>query len=408
MTTFRKVGVEFAVESHTRGVQRQPQLAAFGEAFVVVWTDDAWPSCEIGGPDVKAKLFNSTGGAVGREFRVNTETIDHQRDPRIADFPEGGFVVVWQDFSGRGGDTCGSSIKAKLFNAAGVAVKDEFLVNVETSSRQFNADVATLAGGDFVVVWQCHGGSQDREGLKARLFDGDGVPAGDEILVSILPESSHYRPSVARLEDGGFVVVWSTLYSDASSIKAKVFDAGGAVVRDEFLVKSRTMAKPLLATVAGLKNGGFVVAWTDPGTTKDADVSNIRLRVFDEIGNPVTHELSTGSGAGVRQLSPVLAPLAEGGFVLAWSDRHVLANEGSTIKALVFGPKGTVVGEHIVVSERSEADQNNLTITSLTDGGLVMAWEDASGRSDGEVTVKAQIFQPMPMDGLGFPAQRSP
>jgi hypothetical protein len=112
LVRFEKAGPEFVIESHTRGAQRHPALAAFKGGFVAAWTDDVLPPGDIGGPDVRAKAFTAAGDPVLSEFCVNTETIDHQRDPKIAGLPNGGFVVVWQDFSGRGGDPCCGGIKA--------------------------------------------------------------------------------------------------------------------------------------------------------------------------------------------------------------------------------------------------------------------------------------------------------
>ncbi|ODT74450.1 MAG: hypothetical protein ABS76_37025 [Pelagibacterium sp. SCN 64-44] len=145
-----RVAGEFMVESHNRGTQRHPELAAVQGGFVVAWTDDAVPFCEVGGPDVRAKVFSWTGDTLVREFLVNSETIDHQRDAKIAGVADGGYVLVWQDFSGRGGDDSGG-IKAKIFDGQHRLVRDEFLVNSDTEDRQFNAYVAALDGDDFVV-----------------------------------------------------------------------------------------------------------------------------------------------------------------------------------------------------------------------------------------------------------------
>ena len=65
-------------------------------------------------------------------------------------------------------------------------------------------------------------------------------------------------PSVAALEDGGFVVSWSK----GGSIYARLFDASGGAAHPEFVVTTVGASTGLpLSTVTALPDGGFVVSW---------------------------------------------------------------------------------------------------------------------------------------------------
>src|SRR5207248_1087455 len=67
------------------------------------------------GSSIKAQAFDATGAKVGDEFLVNTATLDWQYPRDITNLPNGNFVITWQDESGQGGDSSGSSIKAQMF-----------------------------------------------------------------------------------------------------------------------------------------------------------------------------------------------------------------------------------------------------------------------------------------------------
>ncbi|MFL6196874.1 MAG: hypothetical protein ACJ75H_22005 [Thermoanaerobaculia bacterium] len=92
-----------------------------------------------------------------------------------------------------------------------------FPVNVTTLYSQHLPDAAALAAGGFVAVWQDDGSPA---GIRGRLFQASGLPAGGEI--EIVLDQAVDRPRVAATPDGGFVVVWTAL---GANIRLRRFDA---------------------------------------------------------------------------------------------------------------------------------------------------------------------------------------
>ncbi|PZU88456.1 MAG: hypothetical protein DI527_17245 [Chelatococcus sp.] len=137
--------------------------------FVVAWDSDA------DGADIWARIFDGAGGAEGGPFRVNLATAGLQGRPDIAALADGGFVVVWTDASGQGGDASGTSIKARSFDAAGAGDAAETLVNNATAGSQSDAHVAVLADGRFVVSWTDGGGAGGTD-VKTQLFAAGFAP----------------------------------------------------------------------------------------------------------------------------------------------------------------------------------------------------------------------------------------
>ena len=94
--------------------------------------------------------------------------------------------------------------------------------------------------------------------------------AADSALLGETTQAHQYtdlhqrNPDVAGLKGGGFVIAWiSEEQSGAESIDlfARVFDPSGVAQEDEFRVNTGDFvcANPV---VAGLKNGGFITAWS--------------------------------------------------------------------------------------------------------------------------------------------------
>ena len=192
--------------------------------------------CPVG----QAIITENTGMSTspnGPEFLVNTKTTDDQNYPRTAFLSNGGFVVTWSDSSG---DPDGWSVKAQVYDAAGTPVGSEISVNTQTTGNQFFSSIAGLPDGGFVIAWEDGGPSAgDPNGsIKAQTFDNTGSRIGAEFQVNTQTASTQSRPSVAALENGGFVIAWEdrsgTLGdADGSSIKAQVFASDGTKVNSE-------------------------------------------------------------------------------------------------------------------------------------------------------------------------------
>ena len=81
---------------------------------------------------------------LANEFMVNTKVSGVQTDSSIAALPSGGFVITWTDLAS---DGSGSGVRAQIFDANGVPVGGEFQVNSSTLNNQDQSSVTALAGG---------------------------------------------------------------------------------------------------------------------------------------------------------------------------------------------------------------------------------------------------------------------
>jgi Ca2+-binding RTX toxin-like protein len=140
-----------------------------------------------------------------QDFQVNSTTAANQRQPSVAAFQDGGFIVAWHSVD-QDGD--GAGVYAQRYNAQGNALGSEFRVNTYTTSDQDVPSVIVLNDGGFVVVWESLGQDGSGDGIYGQRYDADSNPAGSEFRVNTYTDSYQQGASLAALSGGGFVVTW--------------------------------------------------------------------------------------------------------------------------------------------------------------------------------------------------------
>src|SRR4051812_28418214 len=97
---------------------------------------------------------------------------------------------------------------AQVFNAAGIMICDEFLVNTTTQGNQFYSKITGLTNGGFAATWIDGGAQGSDHSIKAQMFDAVGTKIGDEFLVNTTTQGDQFYPTITGLTAGGFVVTW--------------------------------------------------------------------------------------------------------------------------------------------------------------------------------------------------------
>ncbi|NGX62408.1 MAG: hypothetical protein K940chlam9_01905, partial [Chlamydiae bacterium] len=110
--------------------------------------------------------------AVGSEFQVNTYTTSEQQYPSVAPLNDGGFVVTWNS-DGQDGDRYG--VYGQRYASSGVKSGLEFQINTYTTNYQLFPSVASLNDGGFVVTWESSGQDGDFYGVYGQRYDSSGV-----------------------------------------------------------------------------------------------------------------------------------------------------------------------------------------------------------------------------------------
>jgi hypothetical protein len=321
-----KAGIEFKVNTYTPSYQSYPSVAALDDGgFIIVWDSYGQDSDAAG---IYGQRYSGTGAKVGTEFRVNTFRINNQNFPSVDGLADGGFVVIWRSY-GQDGDLGG--IYGQRYSSTSARAGNEFRVNTVTAREQSHPSVSRLRkGGGFVVTWQSKD-ENDFDRVYVQRFSAAGTRTGAEFPVDPVMAGSQQNPSVAGLNNGGFVVTWDA--SPSSDVYGQRYDAAGARAGGRFRANVYANSYQSFPSVATLSNGDFVIAWSSDG--QDGSGYGVYGSRFTAWGARVGSEFRANTGVAKDQIEPSVASLGNGNYVIVWR-----LHNGSTsgIYGQRFGP----------------------------------------------------------------------
>ncbi len=380
------LGGEFQVDSLTYVYRTETSVAGLaGGDFVVVWNRE-----EVDADSIQGQRYDSGGTMVGSRFQVHAEPADIETlSPVVAALDDGGFVVAWHRRGAFPTFLPVGSILSRRYDPSGIPAGDQFQVNSYTSDDQLAPAAAALAGGGFVVAWHgygSHGSDASAYAVQARRYDSSGIPAGDQFQVNSYTSSTQQWPSVAGLDDGGFVVVWNSVGSSGSdtsgvSIQGQRYDADGTLLGSEFQVNSYVEQGQSQPSVAAAAGGGFVVAWQSFGSSaSDSSRTSIQGRRFDAAGTPLTGDFQVNVYTGSFQEQPTAAHLASGDFVVAWHSEGSNGSDtwGRSVQGRRFAdPRFALVGLAGKCLDVQASDPSDGTPVNLfrCNGGDNQSWQ---------------------------------
>ena len=349
-------------------------------------------------------MTNGAYASAGGEFRVNATLTGLQSDASFAALADGGFIVTWTDWSGSGGDTSGSGVKARRFDANGAAVGLEFLVNSAIANNQDKSTVTALGNGGWVVTWSDasgQGGDADRGAVKGQVFDASGMRVGGEFLANTTTNAGQSDSTITALAGGNFIISWvdsSATAPDAkgTGVRAQMFAANGTKIASEFLVNTTIPNSQLAPAITGLSSGGFVATWVDNSATGgDASSTSIKAQMFSGTGAKIGPEFLVNTTVASSQDQPVIAGLAGGGFAVVWRDLSLQGDtSASGLRAQIYDAAGAKVGTEFRVNTTTFNAQDQPSIVATPDGGFAVSWRDNSNiAADASgFGIKTQVF----------------
>jgi hypothetical protein len=378
-----QMGEEFLVNSYTPDAQERSSVATLADGgFVIGWQSQGEDGSGFG---IFGQRYDANGKRLGREFRMNTHLADDQMMPSLAGLEDGSFVAVWVSANQ---DGAGSGIYGQMFAADGSRKNREFTVGTFLDSRPARDEttprVAALADGGFVVVWAANGKDGSGSGIYGQRFDAAGERVGTEIGINTTVAGDQVTPSIAPLDDGGFIVAWASKHQDGSGfgISGQRFDADANVAGDEFNVPSNASGDQRMPSVAELDGGGFVVVWTSKAKGKtDSDIFGQR---FTATGRQDGDSFRINVRKEKDQVQPSVIASPDGGFAVVWaSDKQ----DGSAfgVVARRFNSEGETVDPDLTINETTRNDQWQPSVAAFADGRLIVTWTsfDQDGSQEG-------------------------
>lgn len=393
----------------------------------------------------------TTPSSVVNEFQVNTTFVDgNQGDSSIAALPDGGFVVAYSSWDSEIADT---RIVLQEYDADGNAVGDQIIASSADYDglEQNNPVVTVLSDGSWAVTWNTYGTAfpADNTNIQARIFNPDGSPATDVLVVSPVQSGNQYQQFISPTPDGGFIVTWrldANASGSESNVMARLYDAAGDALGDDFQVNESSGVNAAGGGAVVLDDGSFLVGWLEyRGATAsepenrssqarryDADgtplgsqfeiftdspetyirgativddgnivlVGNaynnglweITIQKYDTAGNPLNDTVRIADPMA-SLYEPEVSATPDGGYAIIYTQESTSISETNTLIQR-YDRDGNAVDDPVQVNmvDGAGSFQDDSDLTTLEDGSLAVIWSGSSAGSDTDVY--AEIFGP--------------
>ncbi|MHB1306185.1 MAG: thrombospondin type 3 repeat-containing protein [Limisphaerales bacterium] len=367
---------EYSLGAGMVGEQVLPSVAISTSGGYVVWQDNATDGDGLG---IAARaLDNYLSPIIAVTFRVNQQVAGDQENPTARLFRDGSAIFVWQ-----GGPPGRQDVFARILSADRTFLGDEFRVNTYTIGQQGDASVATLQDGGALVVWSSHGQDGSLQGVFGQRLLPDGRKAGPEFMVNETTAYNQRSPAVAALSDGDFVITWVSeqqRFENSVDIYTRRYAPTGEARGGEFLVNSgrNLCANP---AVCDLPDNRFFVAWSERDLSHPTNNWQIAVKPFESDGESGVETQRISSPTRGKRYAPKLAQ-AQGTVMVVWtSDWQDGSFEG------IFGrfvhADGTVAGDELRVNTTTVSRQVYPTLATDGDSRFLVGWAGFTGLSSG-------------------------
>ncbi|WP_280370124.1 calcium-binding protein [Pseudomonas sp. BN411] len=363
---------ENVVNTTTTGNQNESDVVALTDGGYVV----VWKGAGTGDADgIFTQRYDARGVPVGVETRVNTVVTGVQNNPSVVALLNGGYVVTWIT-EAAGSD---AEIFMQRYDAAGVKLGVETRVNSTTLNWQYNPEITALTDGGFVVVWASDGQDGSIGTSCLQRYDANGVKVGAEVVVNTTTAGPQDYPTISGLADGGYLVVWEgTGSGDSYGIFAQRFNASGAKVGVETRINTDVLDSQSEPAIAPLANGGYVVTWETIQDSTDG-TTDTYVQLFNSAGTKVGTQVRVNTTTVGSQGEPEITALFDGGYLLVWCGSG--GGDETGIFAQRFNASGAKVGLEVRINTNTANIQEFPHVTLLVDGSYVISWDsyDAAG-----------------------------
>jgi hypothetical protein len=205
-------------------------------------------------------------------------------------------------------------------------------------------------------------------------------PIGGQFQANTYIPGNQLDSAVAGLENGGFVVAWYSETQDPDhGVYGQRFTANGERDGTEFRINTTTTGSQQRPSIATLTDGSFVATWQSEN--QDGSGWGAYGQRFAADGSVLGSEFRINTYTSNHQSDPVICELSGGGFVVAWNSLH---QDGSSWGAYFqrYDAAGQAVGQETSITI-SSYDQSGVTLTAIAGGGFLAAWhstyQDGSG-----------------------------
>jgi hypothetical protein len=294
---------------------------------------------------------------------------DAQFDGRIAALPNGGYIVVWTDQSGAHNPD-GAAVVGQRYDSAGNKVGGEVYLTPTGSENQFSPAVTVLPNGNIAVAFVDRFDVDLDNDIYVRVFDS----ALNFIRIDVIDAGTNQtvHPALTVFANGNYAVSYTVGSGADTDIVGRIVTSATGVVGGQFDIDNGTDNRDF-SEVATLSNGNFVAVYQDEfnGSSTDTD---IKYALFSPAGTLAAGpNFAPGGNSSAAESNPDVAALRDGGFVVVWTDAGSTTTD---IRASIISNDITHVADDILVNTTTTGAQNTARVVALADGGFLVTWDD--------------------------------
>lgn len=329
------------------------------------------------GRGVYAQRFYSDGTKMGNLFKVNQQTNGDQRLGDVASFSDNGFVIVYDD---QKGDTNGYAVKARLYDDQGEPVGNEITINDIAPDDQFIPSVVALPSDEWVVSF-----IDSKKNVWTRRYFKDGTPSMGkvEMRANTTTKGGQTNPKASISSNNNIMVVWESpiFGKEVSEVVGRIFDPTGKEVKEEFQINTYYKDSQSSPSVAGGPDR-FVVVWES--MAQDGSGDGVFGQLFYGDGKTLGNEFQINKSIQDFQRQPSVAMASSGHFLVAWNGYSQTPGSISDIFAKTYDKDGEqVADEFIVNSTLAKSQEKPFVVSAPNKTEFIIAWEskdqDGSG-----------------------------
>jgi Ca2+-binding RTX toxin-like protein len=296
------------------------------------------------------------------------------------EFVDGLGAVVVWDYSS---DSFLTSVDVDLES---VAAPQEIGAVTEGVSRP---SIAALEDGGYVVAYNQFDYSNS-ELLLAR-FDSDGYAVGSDQKLHVYGYQQAFGPEIAAMSNGGYSIAYTDFRDGTFDVFTRAYAADGSG-GTEIRVHTNSDERQDRVAIASLTDGSYAVAWIDEVSA--ASQRHAKFRIFDQDGAPQTGEIRLDQGLATNNFNPSLTLLYDGSIAAVWQG---WSTGSAKIYGRIFAADGTPRTNEFQISDSSG---NDADVAPLDTGGFVVVWDNSTSSnviaavydSEGEVAIAPHLL----------------
>lgn len=308
--------------------------------FVVVWQDE-FQSPDLIDTDIYYRLYEANGAPKTNAAAINFIPVNDEQDPRVAIADDGSFVVTWEVLN----DSGNFDVMHRRFDPTGAPLAEETLVHEDNGFDQRNPDVAVYANGDYVIAWQ-HEPADGTDDIQVRRYLADGTPIDAQPIDVADTDRVESLPRIAVPKGVGattFILTWTDVSGrgDLDVWRDVRSRANGTTISDPAIVNDEPAAvldrEQLQGAVDADTAGNFVVVFYEEVSDTNSDVY---FRRYDAAGNPLdVMRLPVDEDPDIDAEEHAVAVAGNGSFIVTYEVSNGISGT-QDVKFLFFGADG--------------------------------------------------------------------